>query len=740
MRSKRNPSNRGKTSGTDVPVSCVDQYNVVFDAPSKDFHGAVPLGNGDIGVSAWVEADGDLLFFIGKTDAYDENNRLLKLGRVRIKFMPNPFLAGLSFRQELHLSVGELTIHAGTGDAAVAVRMWVDANHPVIRVEIEGQTPLHVQAALEIWRTDRRELPTEELTHSDSARGDPCAAIEYADSILDDQSDRVVWFHHNTRSIWTATLNLQGLGSMVTEQTDPLLDRVFGGAIVGDGLVNAGKAALESTRARKRHYIAVHVLTEHPTKPAQWLESLQANVQRVAAVKLETARAAHRRWWLDFWNRSWIRISGTLDAAPTARGYAVHRYLTVCGGRGGPWVKFNGSIFTVPWEGKGPDFRRWGSASWFQNARLHYWPMIVSGDYDVMAPFYQTYLDALPLAVRRTAIYYGHEGAFFPETMYFWGTYANGDYGWDRGNHPLGYATNPYVRYYWQGGLELSAMMLEQYANTQDRQFATGTLLPLAAAIVQFYDQHYPRDGRGKIRFEPAASLETWHVAVNPLPEIAGLKYVVKRLLELPADLISEEQRRGWERLLGELPDLPMRDDDGKKFLVPAEAFHEERNMENPELYAVFPYRLFGLMRDRLDIALGTFNRRVYGFNERWWQDDIHAACLGLAAEARRCVFGRFNNNDLQFRFPAMWGPKADDCPDMNHGGVGQLALQYMLMQPVGDAILLFPAWPKQWNVEFKLHAPKNTIVEGVYRDGELQQLKVTPASRIKDVVKLAPQ
>ena len=69
-------------------------------------------------------------------------------------------------------------------------------------------------------------------------------------------------------------------------------------------------------------------------------------------------------------------------------------------------------------------------------------------------------------------------------------------------------------------------------------------LLPLASAVVQFSDQHYKRDAQGKIRFEPAQSLETWHVAVNPVPEIAGLKYVIGRLLELPAD----DRSAGTER------------------------------------------------------------------------------------------------------------------------------------------------------------------------------------------------
>jgi hypothetical protein len=60
--------------------------------------------------------------------------------------------------------------------------------------------------------------------------------------------------------------------------------------------------------------------------------------------------------------------------------------------------------------------------------------------------------------------------------------------------------------------------------------------------------------------------------------------------------------------------------------------------------------------------------------------------------------------------------------------------LQAMLLQTDGRKIFLLPAWPKQWDVEFKLHAPQQTIVEGVYRDGKIQSLRVTPESRRADV------
>lgn len=61
-------------------------------------------------------------------------------------------------------------------------------------------------------------------------------------------------------------------------------------------------------------------------------------------------------------------------------------------------------------------------------------------------------------------------------------------------------------------------------------------------------------------------------------------------------------------------------------------------------------------------------------------------------------------------------------------------ALQRMLVQYEGDKILLLPAWPKDWNVSFKLHAPKGTTIEGVYSDGKLDLLKIVPESRRADV------
>ncbi|UQZ80912.1 hypothetical protein SK3146_00068 [Paenibacillus konkukensis] len=65
------------------------------------------------------------------------------------------------------------------------------------------------------------------------------------------------------------------------------------------------------------------------------------------------------------------------------------------------------------------------------------------------------------------------------------------------------------------------------------------------------------------------------------------------------------------------------------------------------------------------------------------------------------------------------------------------IGLQDMLLQTSGETIYLLPAWPREWDVDFKLHAPGQTVVQGQVRGGKLIGLSVTPESRSGDVVNM---
>jgi uncharacterized protein DUF5703 len=205
--------------------------DVVWDSPSKDSSGSMPLGNGDVGLNVWVEEGGDLLFYVSKTDAWSENGRLLKIGRVRVALTPNPFAAGEPFKQHLNPEQGAITIEAGEAAAQVKLRVWVDANYPAARVEVESARPCEVRVMHETWRTAQRELSKTELFSAYGLIQYDGPVVVEPDTILGDVGDRVAWHHHNERSIWATTLRVQGMADWMKQAEDPLLHRTFGGLI-----------------------------------------------------------------------------------------------------------------------------------------------------------------------------------------------------------------------------------------------------------------------------------------------------------------------------------------------------------------------------------------------------------------------------------------------------------------------------------------------------------------------------
>jgi len=638
----------------------LDQCDVTFDFPGGDRSQSTLLGNGDVFLLAWVTHTGELVLELNKSDAWDETGRQALVGRIRLALQPNLFVAGTPFRQRLHLREGQVTIAAGNLKDRVEARLWVDANQPVVRIEIESTLPIALRATVE-------------------------GAQQPAPST---DGNRVQWLHRNSSSVWPATMHLQSTDDWAAGDIDPLLYRTFGAAMEGSGLAPADSTSLKSTAPKTRFMISIHPLTARAVEIEDWTKTLSRQIEQTEKMPIEVACAQHLSWWNAFWERSHIHITGNEAAEALTRAYARQRFTTACAG---PQTDPDGG------------FR-------FGLARLQYWPMLASGDFAMMRPLFRMYLDALPMALQRTRTYFSHPGAFFPAVMHTWGSYLNSDYGIDRDDLAVGQVRDRASRYHWSGSLELLAMLLEHELYVFTEEFSQSTLLPLADAIITFYDRHYPRVD-GKVRFAPAQSLDGWLEAIDPLPEIAGLKWVLEGLLRLPEELVSKKRRSQWQRLLGELPPLPMRrgwEKLGANYLIPAVQYDDLRSCENPELAAVFPYRIYGIGKPDVSVARRTFERRE--FKGKSALDAVQAALLGFVDE----IQGGFARSSYSNAMPA---------------------LQYMLLQCDGKRILILPAWPNGWDVEWKLHAPMRTTVEGIFRGGELRKLTITPEVREKDVI-----
>ena len=218
-----------------------------------------------------------------------------------------------------------------------------------------------------------------------------------------------------------------------------------------------------------------------------------------------------------------------------------------------------------------------------------------------------------------------------------------------------------------------------------------------------------------------------------------------EKLQALPDVYTSAEQRAAWAAFVPKMPLLPV---NANKVIQPARiAQNGGHNSEGPELYAMHPHRVYTKGRavaSGTDISIGeaTFSASGWAQSGSGWSYGINAAALlGNAENAMQQTLGRATRTGLAagYRFPAFAPHEQDFDPSADHYANMNRAVQEMLLQSGEDGfeaptIVLFPAWPCDTDVDFKLAAPLSTTVEVSYAAGKLVSLVVTPASRASAV------
>ncbi|HUW18313.1 MAG TPA: DUF5703 domain-containing protein [Sedimentisphaerales bacterium] len=774
----------GPAFGDDVKyLDALAGCNIAWDCQSSNSSESMPVGGGDVGLNVWVE-DNKLLFYMARSGTFDENNQMLKLGRVRIQLSPNPFSSKTEFRQELKLQEGHIEVTGNNpGVASAKIRLWVEVFRPVIHVDIGSDRPVSVEAAYESWRLNKYERPAGR-GYSFSLAGCPGKVFMYQDTVL--FADKgVLWYHRNNNDdlVFDKEVHGQGLDTVKDRLWNPLKDLTFGGLFYGEAMVPSGNVSgryldtdykgwkLAGQLAGTSHRIKIFLHTAQAPTLDKWKQQLAALAGAPEPTD-EQAWEKNLRWWNDFWQRSHLIVDSSDPqekdvARQVGRNYQLFRYLLACNAYGQYPTKFNGGLFTFDVsplsngrQREDPDFRKWGGGSFTaQNQRLVYWPMLKTGDFDMMRPQFEFYRRALPAAILRTRVYWGHEGACFTEQIEQFGLPIGAAYGWEGSptsrNRPegleAGVQSSGAVKYHYVNQLEFSLMVLD-YCRYSGRDISA--YMPFIENSVLFFDEHYRYRCRqltgqelgkdGKLVIYPSACCETYGDAENPTDVIAGLTVVLRRLLELPEHYATEQKKRRWRVMLERLPAIKITDTACHRTIAPAHSWRmPSKNSELPQLYTVFPYKLYGVGKPDLQLAVDTWRYGVESPFKRsafcWFQGNIFTAMMGLTEDAKRYAVERFTRRCL--RFPAFWNCWSfDHPPDFDHGGGSMIGLQEMLMQTDGRKIYLFPAWPKDWDVDFKLHAPYQTVVEGVLRDGKIEVLKVTPQERGQDLIVMGPQ
>jgi hypothetical protein len=741
-------------------------YNVVWTSPSADSLDSMPLsGSRGAGANVWVQ-DGSLWLYLAHNSAYDSQGRLLKLGCLRLT-PPGGGFDAATFRQELDLARGQILVSGVNAKGEkTAVTFWFAGE--TLLIESSDDLP----GVWEIHYATWRDVPRDKLNL------DMWASHSLPADTVDAQPDHLLWFQRNADHDPLLPRRAEAQGLPADQAFDTTSRRIFGGALAAAGgltFVGSEPAAWQDwpggrrwtyhTAPRTPLVLAVALRAAEDMDPAAWPAEARALLDRTTR---HSARRAEAARWKEFWTRSSIVINrdrGPADPAwQVGRNHALFRYMLACNQGGEFPLLFNGGIFTTdnppgritgnnnselpvrPASPLSPDFRRWMFCGFMsQNQRWLAWPALAAGDADLVEPSIRFYRDRSRIAAVRARLNHA-EGVVYTEPLDIWGLCATGD-------RPDGLCGHQHLTYHFAMMLEhaLIALHTRTYSGADlapDLDWIIGTL--------RFFDsfyraQHKQRHGSelntfGRLVIYPGSAVEAVTGATNPIDAVSGLLAVSDALLALPDSVLSAERRATVAAFRATLPDLPVGERDGRRSLLIADSYEQTYNAwEFPEMYAAWPYRRVGvtvpgtleLARTTLDTIQKPWADKVLHHDFSWMPNIVNAASAGRTDRAAALLVDKMSDRKAQVRFPAFFGPGHDWLPDHNWGGSGTTGLQEMLLQPdaAGEKLHLLPAWPRDWDVEFKLHAPRATTIELTYRDGKIERLDVTPASRRADLV-----
>jgi hypothetical protein len=285
-------------------------------------------------------------------------------------------------------------------------------------------------------------------------------------------------------------------------------------------------------------------------------------------------------------------------------------------------------------------------------------------------------------------------------------------------------------------------MLLDYDAYTRSDSYLMNKIWPIANDFITYYETRYPHNKDRTLKIYPASSLESFSYGTNPTPTVVGLYFALPRLEKLFFLVKVEAFEPMCRNLVKILQPVSVRPGMGEKVISVEEKCGRHINVNQRDLYAVYPFRLYTVGTSHLKTGQYSFEHpnfsdstqhsygsmsfiKMTGTNEirsifSWNQTGVQAAYLGLKAYTKEILVRSAMANDERYRFPSFYGPNYDYTSDDDHLSVINMTMQSMILQCKGKEICILPAWPTDWNAKFKLYAVSNTTVEGIFENGEM--------------------
>ncbi|KEY70711.1 hypothetical protein S7711_09879 [Stachybotrys chartarum IBT 7711] len=243
--------------------------------------------------------------------------------------------------------------------------------------------------------------------------------------------------HRNEQMpLWDFQLKQQHLDDVRDQLYTPMLNNEFRlwiyspqlrpGNITSGNYVNTTFKgfSLSSTENKKKFDLKIALCQTQADNHDEWMTGLT----RIVDSAWNNTREASVAWWHQYWDRSYIIINehtGSSDLGyQVGKSYQLWRYMMGCNAYSEWPTKFNGGIhtfdphFTNRKMSFTPDYRRWGGGTFtVQNQPLLYWPLLRSGDSDVMRSQFDFYKRITPNAMLIAKRFFDVNATHFSEQI-----------------------------------------------------------------------------------------------------------------------------------------------------------------------------------------------------------------------------------------------------------------------------------------------------------------------------------
>jgi alpha-L-fucosidase 2 len=442
------------------------------------------------------------------------------------------------------------------------------------------------------------------------------------------------------------------------------------------------------------------------------LASARNLVSRLTPERLAECSAAHRKWWREFWSRSFIEIPDkTIEQCWYSSWYIMascSRAGKVAPGLWGNWL----TVDNPAWHG---DFHL------NYNFQAPFYGLYSSNHADTTLPFYEAMNQMIPRG-REIAKKRGWQGIHLPVSMGPWGMCPEGESSdWGQRSNSIYSALN-YITHW-------NCMKDEAWLKTEG--------YPYLREVAVFWENYLKfKDGR---YVDENDAIHEGHspADVNPIFALGALKTFFTHMPAISdAAGMDADKRAKWRDIHDKLSPFPTQERGGKTVFRYTEKGTAWWGDNTVGIQHIFPAGAIGLDSDP---KLLEISRNMIDAMGRWRDSNgmssWYTACARIGydprkilAEMRRMYDGHTLPNKL-----------------LNFGGGGienvspALAVTEMLMQSHEGVIRLYPCWPKDQDARFgTLRAVGAFLVSAELKAGIISGFTIT-SEKGKDCVVLNP-